>query len=234
MSDAASKQLRWPEQQAKAPRPPTPKGPKETAPGAPPAAKEKPVPQVAPQAAGHQPVADADVEPDARALFGAACAGILHRAEVTGQRPPFTASALRYLAPGRKDGPPRPGALERAVKGFAALLECECPDQIIDDTMARAFKKRVKSLLGRNLPPFAGHPQEDSISRATELRKQGWKWKEIYPQVIPNHPLLHPAVRRQAESNLRSSLRSRRNARARRKREGESIAQTTSVPIVSS
>ena len=143
--------------------------------------------------------------------------------------------ALSGLSPCREAGDPLPpGAVERAVKGFAALLKCECPEQIADDTMARGFKKWVKSLLGRNLPPFAGHPKEDAITRAIELRKLGLRWKEVYPEVIPNHPLLHPAIRRQAESNLCSSVRSRRNARRRRKHQGESTAQTTSPTIVSS
>jgi hypothetical protein len=124
--------------------------------------------------------------------------------------------------------------VERAVKGFAALLKCECPEQIADDTLARDFKKWVKHLLGRNLPPFAGRPNEDAITRAIELRKLGLKWKEVYPEVIPKHALLHPAVRRMTESNLRAAIRSRRNARARRKREGESIAQQTTVVNVPS
>jgi len=112
---------------------------------------------------------------------------------------------------------PRWGSLEHDVKNFTALLRHRYADQIAADP--RAFKKRVRGLLGRNLPPFAGHPQEDSINRAAELRKQGREWKEIYPLAIPDHAQLDAALRRQTESNLRAALRSRRNARRRRRRE---------------
>jgi hypothetical protein len=56
------------------------------------------------------------------------------------------------------------------------------------------------------------------VTKAMELRRQGRDWKQIYPQAILNHPSLDPPVRRQAESNLRAAVRSRRNARKRRKR----------------
>jgi hypothetical protein len=129
---------------------------------------------------------------------------------------------------------PRQGGIEHDVKRFATRIRRKYASQLTDDHAARAVKKKACSLLRRNLPPFAGHPKEDSITRAIELRKLGLKWKEVYPEVIPKHALLHPAVRRMTESNLRAAVRSRRNARARRKREGESIAQQTSVVNVPS
>jgi len=47
--------------------------------------------------------------------------------------------------------------------------------------------------------------------------KHDQDWKQIYPQCIPNYSILDPAVRRQAESNLRAAIRARRNAARRRK-----------------
>jgi hypothetical protein len=110
----------------------------------------------------------------------------------------------------------RAGSLEGEVKRFAARLRREHAQEIESD--AKEFKHRACGLLKRCLPPFAGRPTEDSITVAAELRKQDRPWKEVYPVVIPNYATLDAPVRRQAESNLRSALRSRRNARKRRRR----------------
>jgi hypothetical protein len=109
----------------------------------------------------------------------------------------------------------RAGSLEGEVKRFAARLRREHAEEIKRD--ARGFKHRACGLLKRCLPPFAGRPTEDSITVAAELRKQDRPWKEVYPVVIPDYATLDTPVRRQAESNLRSALRSRRNARKRRR-----------------
>jgi hypothetical protein len=102
------------------------------------------------------------------------------------------------------------------MKRFAARLRREHAQEIESD--AKEFKHRACGLLKRYLPPFAGRPTEDSINTAAKLRKQNREWQEIYPVAIPEHATLDPPVRRQAESNLRSALRSRRNARKRRRR----------------
>ncbi len=114
------------------------------------------------------------------------------------------------------------GSLEREVKRFTARLLREHAEEVKRD--AKGFKNRACGLFKRCLPPFAGRPTEDSITRAGELRKQDRQWKEIYPVVILNHATLDPPIRRQAESNLRSALRSRRNARRRRRQRRRSIA----------
>jgi len=124
----------------------------------------------------------------------------------------------------------RRGCLERDVKQFTALLRRRYADQIQDDQAARAFKKRACGLLRRGLPPFAGHPKEDSISRAAKLRKQDLEWKQIYLLVIPNHAQLDAALRRQTESNLRAALRSRRNARRRRRRDEQYLVTADPQP----
>ena len=118
----------------------------------------------------------------------------------------------------RAPGPQELGGpnLERDVKQFTARLQRRYPDQIAADP--KAFKKRARGLVGRNLPPFAGRPMEESINQAAELRKQEYEWKEIYPLVTPDHARLDAALRRQAESNLPAACRSHRNATRRRKR----------------
>jgi hypothetical protein len=124
------------------------------------------------------------------------------------------------------------GNLELAVKRFALRLRREHPEEVRAD--ARGFKNRVCGLLRRYLPPFTGRPTEDSITTAAELRKQNCQWKDIYPLVIPGHATLDPPVRRQAESNLRAALRSRRNARRRRNRRRRFIAEKTPTSNVPS
>jgi len=130
----------------------------------------------------------------------------------------------------RAQGPQELGGpnLERDVKQFTARLQRRYPDQIAADP--KAFKKRARGLVGRNLPPFAGRPMEESINQAAELRKQEHEWKEIYPLVIPDHARLDAALRRQAESNLRAALRSRRNARRRRSRGKRYLVTASSQP----
>jgi len=118
-----------------------------------------------------------------------------------------------------------PTDLERMVSLFVKRLRVKHAEEIGSD--ARKFKRRVVSILRRKLPPFAGRPTEEAITRAIELRTQGCEWRDIYPQCIPGHASLPPAERRQAESNLRAGKRSRRNASRRRKnqnrkRRGES------------
>lgn len=122
--------------------------------------------------------------------------------------------------------------LEQAVKRFALRLRREHAQEVRVD--AKGFKKRVCELVRRNLPPFTGRPTEASITAAAELRKQNRQWKEIYPLVIFGHATLEPPVRRQAESNLRAALRSRRNARGRRNQRRKFIAEETPTPNVPS
>jgi hypothetical protein len=116
-------------------------------------------------------------------------------------------------------------SLDREVTRFSKRLSKLFPEDIRTDP--RTLKKRVVEILRRKLPPFAGRPTEESITVAAKLRSEGLDWQEIYGQVIPDHAHLDPAARRQAESNLRSALRSRRNARLRRKRLSGFIAETT-------
>lgn len=119
----------------------------------------------------------------------------------------------------------------REVKRFATRISKLFAPEIASNP--RGFKKNITAILKRNLPPFPGRPTEQSISSAVTLRRDGQDWKQIYPQVIPNHAHLDAATRRQAESNLRASVRSRRNARKRRNHMKGSIAETRSNSDVS-
>jgi len=105
-------------------------------------------------------------------------------------------------------------SIEQEAKRFTNRLRREFADLIHVD--AKTFKKCVMSCVRRGLPPFVGRPNDEAITRAIELCKQGIPWKEIYPQCIINHAGLSLAERRQAEGNLRAARRSRKNAHRRR------------------
>lgn len=134
---------------------------------------------------------------------------------------------------GGRDRTPRfwnadPRELEHAVKRFAQRLRNDYAGEIAADP--RKFKKWVVNPVRRNFLPFAGRPAEGAITRAIELRRQGREWKDIYPVSIDNHGVLAPAMRRQAEANLRAAVRSRRNARRRRRRGKRS--PVTAAPLL--
>lgn len=114
---------------------------------------------------------------------------------------------------------------DHEVKRFARRLCRIFAGEISSDP--RTFKKGVIEILRRHLPPFAGRPTEESITMAATLREKSREWPEVYRLVIPGHSELDPATRRQAESNLRSAIRSRRNARKRRKGRLKLIAETS-------
>jgi hypothetical protein len=117
--------------------------------------------------------------------------------------------------------------LARAMRQIGARLRRDFAEQIEQDR--RKFKKRAIHYLKRCLPPFPGRPPEASLTKAIELRNAGMEWKAIYPQCIPDHSQLPPAVRRQAESNLRAACRSRRNAAKRRARQQANASQSAAL-----
>jgi len=115
------------------------------------------------------------------------------------------------------------GNLDQVMRSAAGRLRREFACEIAADP--KGFKKQVTYHLKRHLPPFAGRPTEDSVTKTIDLRKRGNQWKAIYPLVILNCAQLDAAVRRQAESNLRAAVRSRRNAAKRRKRQRQLSAE---------
>lgn len=120
----------------------------------------------------------------------------------------------------------------REAKRFATRITTQFAPEIASDP--RGFKKRLTEIIKRNLPPFPGRPTEQSITHAARLSAEGHRWHDIYPVVIPDHAQMDPAIRRQTESNLRSAIRSRRNARKRRNARPKLLAQTTpksNVPL---
>lgn len=110
--------------------------------------------------------------------------------------------------------------LDRTVRSFAERLTREFPREIAQDPPA--FKRRVVHDLKVSLPPYPGRPALESVSKATELREKKKAWREVYCACIPGYADLDRPNRHLAEYNLRAAVRSRRNARRRRKR-GESI-----------
>ena len=122
--------------------------------------------------------------------------------------------------------------LKHTISRFAARLQRQHSEEITKDP--KKFKCRVVAFLRQKLPPFPGRPNEATITKAIELRKDAQEWQQIYPQCIPNHSRLEPAVRMQAESNLRAAIRARRNAARRRKRQRRLIAESSkgsNVPL---
>jgi len=101
------------------------------------------------------------------------------------------------------------------MRQIAARLRREFSQRIARDP--RKFKRLAVYYLKSYLPPGPGRPPEKDTTKAMQLCKRGLEWKEIYPQCIPDHTQLTPAVRRQEESKLRGACRSRRNTAKRRK-----------------
>jgi hypothetical protein len=116
------------------------------------------------------------------------------------------------------------------AKRFAKRISKLFASEIASDP--RGFKKQLTQTIKRNLPPFPGRPTEQSITLAAKLKAGGNGWQDIYPAVLPDHAQMDPPTRRLAESNLRSAIRSRRNARRRRNPERTLLAQTTPVSNV--
>jgi hypothetical protein len=131
------------------------------------------------------------------------------REAVSGQSKPLAVEAAKNL--------------ERRVTKFANQLRQSHADEIARDP--KKFKRRAVGFLRRKLPPFVGRPADESITRAATLRAEGREWQAVYPVCIHNHGSLTAAERRQAESNLRAALRSRRNATRRRRRARQFVAE---------
>jgi hypothetical protein len=144
------------------------------------------------------------------------------------QRPAAPDGSAESRAPGTPA--PERKVLERQMRQVAAALRRDFADEITAD--AKAFKKQATHHLKRHLPPFAGRPTDDSITKADDLLKRGDKWRAIYPLVIPNYVQLDDAVRRQTESNLRAAVRSRHNAAKRKKRRQRLLAEAKRAPNV--
>jgi hypothetical protein len=127
---------------------------------------------------------------------------------------------------------PRYPSLARIMQQTAARLRRDFAPRIAQDQ--RKFKRQAVFFLKRFLPPGPGRPAGDTVTEAIKLRKQGLEWKQIYPKCIAGHAQLIPAVRRQAEYNLRGVCRSRRNTARRRKPQQGFSAATIPPPNVPS
>jgi hypothetical protein len=108
------------------------------------------------------------------------------------------------------------GNLAATIRRFVMKLQREHALEIERD--ARGFKRRAVSCFRRFLPPGAGRPCDEAISRADDLRGAGRPWREIYQLCVPGFSALDSTARQVAQSRLRSAVRSRRNIRRRRER----------------
>jgi hypothetical protein len=103
--------------------------------------------------------------------------------------------------------------LYATTQEFAALLRLEFASEIDQD--ARGFKRRVLGFLKSELPPRPGRPRTEAVTHATEMLAQGKTWQKIYAACLS--PIAAPDSRQVQQSRLRCAVRSRRNARRRRK-----------------
>ncbi len=104
--------------------------------------------------------------------------------------------------------------LERIVRDFAERIRSNFSEEIEQD--ARGFKRRVLGFLKAELPPGPGRPRTEAVTHATGMLAQGKTWQQIYAECLRR--IIGGSDSRQlAEYRLRCAVRSRRNARKRRK-----------------
>lgn len=97
------------------------------------------------------------------------------------------------------------------VEEFATSIESDFATEANSDP--RAFKRKVRRLLNKFLPPHAGRPANEEVSRAIAMRDGGYGWQKIYSCCIA------PENRsNQAENALRSAVRSRKYSQRKHRR----------------
>jgi len=104
--------------------------------------------------------------------------------------------------------------LAHQVDIFTKSLRHDYAPEVARD--ARVFKRRVVELVRRGLPPGPGHPRDDVVTRAVELRAQHKSWCYVYRQCIPGFSHLSDEIQQLARIRLRSAVRSRKIRQQRR------------------
>ena len=104
--------------------------------------------------------------------------------------------------------------LRATIREFAHQLRLEFSSDINRD--AGEFKRRVIAFLKAELPPGRGRPRTMIVSRAAEMRIEGKTWQQVYAECL-SHVVDGSDSRQLAQYRLRCAVRSRRNARRRRK-----------------
>lgn len=71
-----------------------------------------------------------------------------------------------------------------------------------------AQMKKAWSLAGKRILPRGkpGRPRSKAVTRATDLRRKGHSWREIYPQVIENYAQLSEDSRKAKTYQLRQAV----------------------------
>lgn len=105
--------------------------------------------------------------------------------------------------------------LSRMIERFARRLRSNFQSEIARNP--GAFKRRAASFLRRHLPPQAGRPCSDSVTRAFRLRSRNLPWPKIYRICLPTYS------GDRARFNLRVAVRMRR---LRLKRQGKQNRRT--------
>jgi hypothetical protein len=119
-------------------------------------------------------------------------------------------------------------AMQRAVAEFAQRLQTDFALVFVN----RRAKRQVARLLESQLPPRPrrpGRPGLPMVTAAIEMlaalrrahpkKSAKWRWRQIYPRLIPGYGALTRIERRTEEERLRLQVRWRLYARRRTPRE---------------
>ncbi len=112
-------------------------------------------------------------------------------------------------------GLPRPAhkRVRERIREIAADLEREFPELIAQSPVG--FKRLVAACLKQNLPPRAGRPRKENVTRALRLEREGKSRLEIFVLCIPNFSTLRRASRVLEQRNLLSAMRGRKRTKSR-------------------
>jgi hypothetical protein len=105
--------------------------------------------------------------------------------------------------------------LIQEVQQLAARLKRQRAKELAQDPAG--FRREAVRAFRASLSPGPGRPRTPNVTLAEKLRDKGKPWQEIYPLCITNYAGLNVDSQRVEAENLRSAVRSRRNARRRRK-----------------
>jgi hypothetical protein len=104
--------------------------------------------------------------------------------------------------------------LSKDVEQFAARLKRKRSEELVRDPVA--FRREAVRAFSASLSPGPGRRPEARVTLAANLRGQGKSWQEIYPVCIKSYSRLNVDSQRVEAENLRSAVRTRRNAQRRR------------------
>jgi hypothetical protein len=104
--------------------------------------------------------------------------------------------------------------LPTRVRVFAHCLRIDFASDI--ERNAGEFKRRVIRLFKAELHPKPGRPRTEHVTRASEMRRQGKTWQQVYAECL-RHVIGTSDSRQLAQYRLRCAVRSRCKTRRRKK-----------------